>query len=354
MNYILQQPKIDLGNTLIENIFITDFMPLANGTFVKVYLLGFKYASDNDNNFNNETIAKNLRIPLSDVLSAWDFWEKEGLVKKHSTGDKYNFIVEFVNLKQLYVDNIYKPIQNSKTNSNNYTEVDELVNLNRNNDIKKMFSEIENIYCRPFTPNENRKLIDWLKNYKMKPEILVQAFSYCINKKNIRSFNYIEKVVASWHDAGVINIDTLSSYLEKRNDRFYVYSRISKTLGFNYRPLTEEEMKTIDKWIDNWGFSMDMIMKCLENSTKTTNPNINYFNSILEKWYKKGFKTPDAVKKDVKSVKRNVKTVNKNKFHNFDQKTQKYSAEELDKIGRRNFEKKMKELGMDLSEVNKK
>ena len=350
MNYILQQPKIDLGNTSIENIFITDYMPLANGTYVKVYLLGYKYACDNNSNFNNQTISKHLKIPLSDVLSAWDFWEQEGLIKKHETDDKYNFLVEFINLKQLYIDNIYKHISGTGTSSNNYTEVDELITLNKSTDIKKMFAEIENVFGRPFTPNEKRKLIDWLKNYKMKPEVLIQAFSYCVNKKNIRSFNYIEKVVASWHDAGVINIDTLSSYLEKRNDRFYVYSRISKTLGFNYRPLTEEEMKTIDKWLDEWKFSIDMVMKCLQNSVKTSNPNINYFNSILENWNKKGYKTPNDIKKDKRAVQKKVKVQNKNKFHNFDQKTNKYSAEELDKIGRRNFEKKMKELEMDLTE----
>ncbi len=32
----------DLGYTIIENIFINDFMPSADGAFVKVYLMGLK------------------------------------------------------------------------------------------------------------------------------------------------------------------------------------------------------------------------------------------------------------------------------------------------------------------------
>lgn len=349
MNFLLEQPKIDLGNTLIENIFITDFMPLADGTYVKVYLLGYKYACDNEssNKFNNETIAKHLKIPLSDVLNAWNYWEKEGLIKRHNASDKYNFQVEFVNLKQLYIDNIYKHI--SKTNDSYYTTADELISLNKNTSIRKMFDEIENLFGRPVNPNDKRKIIDWLKKYKLKPDVMLQAFTYCIKNKNITTFSYIEKVAASWHDAGVTDMDSLSAYLETKNDRFHVYSRISKALGFNYRSLTENEMKTIDRWIDEWKFTMDMILKALENSTKISNPNINYFNSILENWFKKGFKKTNEIK-ETKPIKKQFakksKTSN-NKFHNFEQRTKNYSPEELDKIGRRNFEKKIKELGLD-------
>lgn len=41
------------------------------------------------------------------------------------------------------------------------------------------------------------------------------------------------------------------------------------------------------------------------------------------------------------------KIIKPNKFHNFEQRTEKYSAEQLDEIARRNFEKKTKELGLE-------
>jgi len=84
MSFILETTDIDLGNTPIENIFINDFMPMANGTYVKVYLLGYKYAYDRDGKISvdNDTIAKNLNMPLSEVLEAWDFWENKGIIEK--------------------------------------------------------------------------------------------------------------------------------------------------------------------------------------------------------------------------------------------------------------------------------
>ncbi len=89
MNFTMETTDMDLGgDTPIENIFINDFMPMANGTYVKVYLLGYKYAYDKDINIevNNNTIAKHLNIPLIDVLNAWDFWEGKGIIQKNSQG----------------------------------------------------------------------------------------------------------------------------------------------------------------------------------------------------------------------------------------------------------------------------
>ncbi|MDF5581231.1 hypothetical protein P3730_25470, partial [Vibrio parahaemolyticus] len=105
MDFTLETTDMDLGDTPIENIFLNDFMPMANGTYVKVYLLGYKYAHDKDLNIevNNQTIAKHLDIPLEDVLRAWDFWESKGIVKKE--GEGVNYKVTFLNLKQLYIKN---------------------------------------------------------------------------------------------------------------------------------------------------------------------------------------------------------------------------------------------------------
>ena len=292
MYFILQEMQIDLGDTPVENIFINDYMPVADGTYVKVYLMGYKFARDKQSNFNNETIAKNLKLPLSDVLNAWNYWEGEGIVIKNVTDDEFNYIVEFVNLKQLYIDNVYKYISKSSKEKSNYVDNETLISSSRNAENRKMMEEIEDMFGRPLKISEKQKIVSWLNNYKMKPEIMTLAFSYCVNNKKVKRFSYIETVVSAWYDAGVKDVDTMVEYLEKRNDRFSVYSRISRALGFN-RTLTEAEMKTIDKWIDQWDFSMEMILKCLDNSTKINNPNINYFDKILGEWYKNGFKTID-------------------------------------------------------------
>ena len=347
MYFILQEMQMELGDTPIDNIFINDYMPQADGTYVKVYLMGYKCAKDRQY-FNNEALAKNLKLPLTDVLNAWNHWESEGIIIKHETDDEYNYIVEFVNLKQYYVDNVYKHIRKGN-DKNNYVDSEQLISTAKNPEIKTMMEEIEDMLARPLKISEKRKIVTWLNKYKTTPYIMTQAFSYSVNNKKVKRLSYIESVVSSWYDAGVIDIDTMVDYLEKRNDRFSSYSRISKALGFN-RTLTEAEMRIIDKWIDEWDFSMEMILKCLDNSTKINNPNLNYFDKILSEWYKNGFKTIEDLKNDKKPVKaKKEASKTKNKFHNFIQSDD-ISGDELEKIARERFEKKLNKLGLEIPE----
>ncbi|HAS90866.1 MAG TPA: hypothetical protein DCS12_00935 [Clostridiales bacterium] len=214
-----------------------------------------------------------------------------------------------------------------------------------------MMEEIEDMLGRPLKVSEKQKIITWLNKYKTKPYMMTQAFSYSVNNKKIKRFNYIESVVSAWYDAGVVDLDTMVEYLEKRNDRFSAYSRISKALGFN-RTLTEAEMRTIDRWIDEWDFSMEMILKCLDNSTKINNPNLNYFDKILSDWYKNGFKTIEDLKNDKKPEKTKKETSkSKNKFHNFIQ-SEDISGDDLEKIAREKFKKKLNKLGLAIPEEN--
>ena len=78
-------------------------MPMANGAYVKVYLLGYRYVVSglSSDNINNQTIAKNLNIPLSDVLDAWDFWEKKNIIKKHKKdATDWDYSIEFLSLEK--------------------------------------------------------------------------------------------------------------------------------------------------------------------------------------------------------------------------------------------------------------
>ena len=98
-------------------------------------------------------------------------------------------------------------------------------------------------------------------------------------------------------------------------------------------------------------FSMEMILKCLDKSVNTLNPNFKYFDSILERWHERGFKTVEDLKNDIKPETKRKKPVNssagsKNKFHNFDQKIKDYSEEELEKIAKKRLEKKLNKLGL--------
>lgn len=353
MNFIIETTEIDLGDTPIENIFINDFMPMANGTYVKVYLLGYKYAHDRDINIavDNKTIAKNLDIPLTDVLGAWDFWESKGIVEKiyANNDNKFDYKIKFLNLKQLYIKNNYKPYSSHEESSTNtYTcSVEDLVGANQIPAINNMFNNIDYIMRRQLVPNEKKKVLEWIYNYNMNPDIIEKAFFYGIEKKGKRNVNYIGGIIRNWYDQGITNVEALQEYWKNNDERYYRYDKIMKYLGFGNRLPSVGEMKVIDKWFQEYKFTMELVLRGCENSRRTSNPSINYIDGIMTSWYEKGIKNVDDIeKKDKPSENKEVNTAkrtrnrktNSNKFHNFEQRTSKYTAEQLEEIARRKRE----------------
>lgn len=366
MDFTIETTDIDLGDTPIENIFLNDFMPMANGTYVKVYLLGYKYAYDKDLDIEvtNETIAKHLNIPLIDVLCAWDFWEEKGIIEKIpiDENDKYDYKVKFLNLKQLYIKNNYKPIDmNEQAITKGYTcSVEDLVDANQIPRINEMFNSIDYIMRRQLVPNEKKRVLEWIHNYNMNPDIIERAFFHAVEKKGKRNINYVSGIIRNWYDQGITNVEALQEHLKTTDRKYYRYERIMKALGIGGRLPTEGEMKVIDKWFEEYEFSMEIVLKGCDNSRKTSNPSINYIDGILSSWHQKGIKTLEDIEEKDKPPVRKDQGINKkdrririskNKFHNFEQRTSNYTPEELEDIARRKREEYYSKVKGELNDV---
>lgn len=353
MGFIIKSPRIDLGDTPIENIFINDFLPMANGTYVKVYLLGYKYAFDKDDSIqvSNEFIAKHLNMPLSDVLSAWDFWEKAGIIEKVflNKENEFDYCVRFLNLKQLYIENNYKEIDiEEKMDIKPYAcSAEDLVDANQIPAINEMFNQIDYIMRRQLVPNEKQRILEWIYNYNMNPDIIVKAFFYGIEKKGIRKINYIGGIIRNWYDQGITNMEALQEHYRLSDEKHYRYERIMRYLGHGNRLASISEIRVIDKWFDEYGFTLDIVLKGCDNSKKTANPSINYIDGILSSWYHKGIKTIEEIETKDGSPEERISRYNKTnrksrpaktKFHNFEQRTSGYSADELEEIARKKRE----------------
>ncbi|KAB3532230.1 DnaD domain protein [Alkaliphilus serpentinus] len=341
MGFIKGTSSIDLGDTPIENIFIDVYMPMANGTYVKVYLMAYKYACELDNSLKlcNSTLAKSLMISLEDVHRAWDFWEGKGIVKKHSELEsEEDYSIEFINLKQLYIDNNFKHITVDETanTSDDYSpSTKDLVEANQNPLIREMFTDINKIIARSLVPNDKRKIIKWFSDYNIDPPLIVKAFSYCKHNKNITSINYVGGVLRNWYDMAITTVELLEEYLLKQGERYGVYERVYKALGFSSREPAEADMRIMDKWVDDYGYSLEVILKACESTSKTTKPSINYINGILTDWHKKGVKRLEDIdvldKKEAKATSNQVNQSSsvKTKFHLSKSRFDEYTPEEL-------------------------
>lgn len=349
MSFFLETTDMDLGDTPIENIFINDYMPMANGTYVKVYLIGFKYAHDRDFKIDvtNETIAKHLNIPLEDVLRAWDFWQSKGIIEKIKIdGERsYNYKVKFLNLKQLYIKNNIKLFTTEKEEVKPAKlSTEDLIQANKVPEINNMFNKIDQIMRRQTVPLEKQKILNWITDYNMNPDVIEKAFSYGVERKGIRKLSYVEGIIRNWYDEGLTNMEAIMESFKNKDEKYYIYQKIMRTLGLDKRPVREDEIEIMDKWIDEYQLSMELIIKACE-ADKNQVPSIKYVNGILKSWTQKGITTVEDIEvldkpkeKSENTRKAPVKRTRPNnttRFHNFEQRSDKYSSEELEKIARK-------------------
>ncbi len=203
MAFKKQIPALDLETTAIENIFLTEVLPMAEGNALKVYLLGYRYACDPEAHcrFSHEALARHLGLTLTEVLDAWRFWEERGLIRKTDVNPVQpgQFTVEFISLRQLYVENNFKARHEAPKRAKSPSP-ERLTESLREPVLKKMFRDIEVLMNRPLEPNDCLEILGWIDALPLEPQIIVKAFEFVVKEKNIRNIKYTGTVVRSWCD----------------------------------------------------------------------------------------------------------------------------------------------------------
>ncbi len=287
MAFYQKQTTFDLGELNIENLFISDFMPSASGTYVKVYLLGLMFSrSENDAyRLDNKSLASMLGLPIQDVIEAWAYWESQGIVKRHPHEDQNHFDVEFLSLRALY-------IQNNYTSKSEAKAVQKESLFKKRNDIYATLSKnVEQIVGHPLSYAEYKALGDFYDHYYSDATIIERAVSICYKERNIRSMKAVKALLESWTKASLSTIESIEAYNSALDKRFKIYKEVLKHLGLSFRMANEAEKQMIDLWIDQYGFEPETIYAFLIFfAKKNSNLNLNYLQKAFENMHAQGIK----------------------------------------------------------------
>ena len=268
-----------LLDTKVENMFINEYMVSAPGEYVKVYLFALMYA-ELEVDFSNEDIAKQLSMDIEDVLKAWTYWEKMGIIKKvrKSADNPLDYDVVFVLLK----DMLYGSHEEAGLASS-----DPGINAQMaNQEYRTMFDRIEKSLGRVISGTEMSEVLSWINDFGIEPEFVAFAVEYCARKKK-KTVKYVEAVIRNWISEGHRTIEDIQQHIGLMEERSADYRRVFRALGWS-RNWTEEEKRIMDEWFDKMGFSIDAILDACSKTAGISNPNINYVNKVLTSWYEEG------------------------------------------------------------------
>ena len=274
-----------LGDTHVENVFISEIMMDAPGDYVKVYLFALMYA-ELGMAITNEEIARYLRLDIEDVLKAWSFWENHAAIRKYyeNPSNKLHYEVEFLNLKSL----VYGKKKKYKKKKDGLTP--NIKDLIANEELSELCREVESIIGTALPSEGIDETLSWVSVFGAEPEIIKYAYRYAERKPGNSGslparISYVGAIVKAWTDKGLRNVDEVTQYLAETDKRHYRYKRVLKALGMT-RGATEEEQRIIDSWFDDMGMDMETVLEACKKTSGTTNPNIKYVNTVVDSWHK--------------------------------------------------------------------
>lgn len=250
------------SKTEIDNIFLNDYLPFAPAQFVVVYVYGLYLC--NSTSFDNSlaSVAKTLNMSEEDVIGAFEYWEEQGLVQVLRTNP---IEVTFIPLKNVLTANkLFKPDKYTLFNS-------------QTNDI---FAG-----KRSISKHEYQEYYDFLERYHFEQEALLMIMKYCVdNKKTAVGYNYILTVAKNWANEGITTTRQVEERLKTFEDKNSDINEIFKVLSIKRSPYVEER-SLLNKWLNEYGFNLDVILHIFKNNKKKSHFSFENADVIITKYY---------------------------------------------------------------------
>ena len=347
--------------TTVSDIFIDQYMPKANGEFVKVYLYLLRATGSGAGIATISEIADHFSNTEADIIRALNYWASEGILQVQTGADGQIMGINLCslsvsgmqaaqsNIQSAVADNaaqnnlqnsvVNNAAQNNLQNSvvNNAAQnistvntrmhdsvveklksqtpdkaassqkeytLDEIKESRKNPDISELFFIIETYLKHTLSSTDTNMVLYWLDELHFSTDLVEYLVEYCITKGH-SSLRYMNKVALGWADAGIKTVDQAKADAAAHSQ---IYYSVMKALGITGRNLVDSEVSLINKWVGEYGFDIELVKAaCSKTISAIQKPSFEYTDSILANWRKKDVHTL----KDVEVLDANFAKANK-------------------------------------------
>jgi len=250
------------SKTEVDNIFINDYLPFAEPKHTIVYLYGLYIAGSDSFDNSLENFSKTLNLSEEEIISAFEYWEEQGLVRLLHTNPLQ---VTYIPLKNvLSANKLYKPDKYEVFNAQ----------------AQEIFKS-----KRQISKHEYEEYYDFLERYHVEQEALLMIMKYCVEtKKSAVGYNYILTVARNWANEGITTTLQVEEKLQVMEEKSFEMTEILKVAGIKRSPYVEERA-LLAKWINEYGFSLDVILHIIKKNKTKSHFSFDRLDGILTKYY---------------------------------------------------------------------
>ena len=339
MSMITLQKPSQSEVTLLSNIFIDDYMPEANGEFVKVYIYLLRTLSTTPVSFSLEEMADRLLCTERDILRALKYWARQDILALDFAEDKVLRSIALLPPKSKAPAS--EPSGSSVSRQPAPAQTvpltpDRVRELKQNEEIVQLLYIAEQYLGKTLSPSEIQKLLFFYDGLGFSTDLIEYLLEYCVSRSH-KSIRYMETVALAWAQEGISTV----AEAKKANARYSKdYYSILKALGITNRSPVETEVTLMDTWLKTYGFYMAVIQEaCTRTVLQTGQASFQYADKILTGWKKKQVKSLEDIqaldaeykkrKQEKKQAKAPASPASGNKFNNFQQRE--YNFDEYEK-----------------------
>ena len=262
-----QYPLFDA--TPVDNLFVQEYLPTAKGDYVKVYLYGLMHTYHPTTGMNITVMARDLGLSEEDVLAAYRYWERKGLVQR--TADNPPSF-RYINAKQLLF------MRQCPAEDRQYTQFADA--------LYAAFGEDRQLHGQ-----ETSLAYEWVEELKLPPEVVLMLIQHLIATRGKHfSFKAAQKLAVQLAEEHVHTIEDAEVVLSRSKAIQDGTRKILRRLGKRHQP-SEDEMALYRKWTWEWRYDHDAIEAACRETTKG-DPTMAYLDGILNGLRKRGEKTP--------------------------------------------------------------
>lgn len=348
MAMITLQQSSGQGVTVLNNNFIDNYMPEANGEFVKVYIYLLRLLSDVSVPFSLEQMADHFFCTERDIVRALKYWEKEKLLTltyrssediaditlnvppvRYETSEPAAQTVSAENAAARQTSAPQPQPAKPAGRSSSSLSPDRVKELKQNDEIVQLLYIAEQYLGKTLTPTEMKKILFFYDELKFSPDLIEYLIEYSVSRGH-KSIRYIETVAMAWAEEGITTV----TMAKEANSRYAKeYFTIFKAMGISGRNPVETEISLMNTWLNDYGFTMDIIQEaCSRTVLSTGQPSFQYADKILSGWKDKNVRTLADVRlldaqhqrqkleKNAKKKATSPKQTASNRFNNFHQR----------------------------------
>ena len=350
------------GVTVITNTFFDEYLPRANGEFLKIYLYLLRWLSHPDHALSLSGIADIFFMTENDVTRALKYWEAEGLLRLTFDRDGtiagicLNAVTSINSQKdtptappeqrrpapaqsavaaQAGTGITGTPVGTTPAVSMHPRSTQELHRFSESDDGAQLIFIIQQYLGRPLSASDLNTIYYFYDDLGFSRDLIEYLFEYCVSNGHTH-MRYIEKVALSWADLHITTADEARTQSETHQKACFA---VLKAFGLGGRMPAAGEAEFINKWTRTYGFSLELILEaCRRTMMAVHTPSFEYTDKILSNWKSLGAytmtevlaadKARSAEKAAAPAKRPAVKQArpSSNKFHNFNQRSYDYAA----------------------------